>query len=65
MAPRISRCGFAVCESRLSDEVQTDALTKVANRRGLEANFATECAKLERELKEFGRIIPALGIQPL
>lgn len=34
---------------RLSDEVQTDALTQVANRRGLEAKFAVECAKLERE----------------
>jgi diguanylate cyclase len=34
---------------RLSDEVQTDALTQVANRRGLEANFAVECAKLERD----------------
>jgi len=34
---------------KLSDEVHTDALTRVANRRGLEANFATESAKLQRE----------------
>ena len=34
---------------RLSDEVSTDALTRVANRRGLEQAFATECAKLQRE----------------
>ncbi|MEO3714779.1 GGDEF domain-containing protein [Roseateles flavus] len=34
---------------RLSSEVQTDQLTKIANRRGLEAAFNTEQAKLERE----------------
>ncbi|MBH9553553.1 GGDEF domain-containing protein [Inhella gelatinilytica] len=34
---------------RLSEEVQTDQLTQVANRRGLQATFATEQAKLERE----------------
>jgi diguanylate cyclase len=34
---------------KLSDEVQTDVLTGVANRRGLEANFATEQAKLQRD----------------
>lgn len=34
---------------RLSDEVSTDALTRVANRRGLEQAFATEVAKLERD----------------
>jgi diguanylate cyclase len=33
---------------RLSDEVSTDALTRVANRRGLEQAFAAECAKLQR-----------------
>ncbi|MFM7704658.1 MAG: GGDEF domain-containing protein, partial [Rubrivivax sp.] len=33
---------------RLSDEVSTDALTRVANRRGLEQAFAAERAKLER-----------------
>jgi diguanylate cyclase len=33
---------------RLSDEVSTDALTRVANRRGLDQAFATECAKLKR-----------------
>jgi diguanylate cyclase len=33
---------------RLSDEVSTDALTRVANRRGLDQAFATECAKLQR-----------------
>ena len=34
---------------KLSDEVHTDALTRVANRRGLESRFATECARLQRE----------------
>ncbi|MEJ5999985.1 diguanylate cyclase domain-containing protein [Paucibacter soli] len=34
---------------KLSNEVQTDQLTKIANRRGLEAAFNTEQAKLERE----------------
>ena len=34
---------------RLSDEVSTDALTRVANRRGLEQAFATESAKLQRQ----------------
>ncbi|MDC8784279.1 GGDEF domain-containing protein [Roseateles koreensis] len=34
---------------RLSNEVQTDQLTQIANRRGLLAAFATEQAKLERE----------------
>ena len=34
---------------RLSDEVSTDALTQVANRRGLAQQFATECAKAERD----------------
>ena len=34
---------------RLSEEVQTDQLTKVANRRGLQAAFATEQARQERE----------------
>jgi len=34
---------------RLSNEVQTDQLTQVANRRGLIAAFETEKAKLERE----------------
>jgi diguanylate cyclase len=34
---------------KLSSEVQTDQLTKIANRRGLEAAFNTEQAKLERE----------------
>ncbi|RQO56398.1 GGDEF domain-containing protein [Paucibacter sp. KBW04] len=33
---------------RLSNEVQTDQLTQIANRRGLLAAFATEQAKLER-----------------
>jgi diguanylate cyclase len=36
---------------RLSDEVQTDQLTQVANRRGLLASFETEQAKLERDPK--------------
>lgn len=34
---------------KLSSEVQTDQLTQIANRRGLEAQFNTEQAKLERE----------------
>jgi diguanylate cyclase len=34
---------------RLSEEVSTDALTQVANRRGLEAQFANECARLQRD----------------
>jgi diguanylate cyclase len=36
---------------RLSNEVQTDQLTQVANRRGLIAAFDTERAKLEREAR--------------
>jgi len=35
---------------RLSNEVQTDQLTQIANRRGLLAAFATEQAKLERDI---------------
>ena len=35
---------------RLSNEVQTDQLTQIANRRGLIAAFATEQAKQERSL---------------
>jgi diguanylate cyclase len=34
---------------RLSEEVSTDALTQVANRRGLQAAFETEAAKLARD----------------
>ena len=34
---------------RLSDEVATDALTQVANRRGLDAAFQTERARCERD----------------
>ena len=33
---------------RLSDEVSTDPLTQIANRRGLMQAFETECARLER-----------------
>ena len=33
---------------RLSNEVSTDALTKVANRRGLQTAFEAECARLQR-----------------
>ena len=33
---------------RLSDEVSTDQLTQIANRRGLLQAFETECARLER-----------------
>ena len=34
---------------RLSDEASTDALTQVANRRGLDQAFAGECARAQRE----------------
>ena len=34
---------------RLSDEVSTDPLTEVANRRGLIQAFATEQARVERQ----------------
>jgi diguanylate cyclase len=34
---------------RLSAEVSTDALTQVANRRGLDQAFTAECARAERE----------------
>ncbi|MCV2351855.1 GGDEF domain-containing protein [Paucibacter sp. Y2R2-4] len=37
---------------RLSNEVQTDQLTQIANRRGLLAAFAVEQAKIEREAGE-------------
>jgi len=37
---------------RLSNEVQTDQLTQIANRRGLIAAFATEQAKSEREANQ-------------
>ncbi|MFY7866132.1 diguanylate cyclase domain-containing protein [Roseateles sp.] len=37
---------------RLSNEVQTDQLTQIANRRGLLAAFAIEQAKIEREASE-------------
>jgi diguanylate cyclase len=33
---------------RLSEEVSTDSLTQVANRRGLDAQFARECAMVQR-----------------
>jgi len=33
---------------RLSDEVSTDALTEIANRRGLQRAFDAECARIER-----------------
>ncbi len=36
---------------KLSNEVQTDQLTQIANRRGLIATFETERAKLDREPK--------------
>ena len=42
---------------RLSEEVSTDALTQVANRRGLQQAFAGECARLGREGSE-----PRLGV---
>lgn len=34
---------------RLADEVSTDALTQVANRRGLEQAFTAECARHQRD----------------
>lgn len=39
---------------RLSDEVSTDPLTQVANRRGLMQAFETECAAAERALQDDG-----------
>jgi diguanylate cyclase len=43
---------------RLSDEVSTDALTRVANRRGLAAAFEAECARAARA----GDAAPGLAI---
>lgn len=45
---------------RLSNEVQTDQLTQIANRRGLLAAFATEQAKAERESGDNALIALAL-----
>ncbi|MCV2423317.1 diguanylate cyclase domain-containing protein [Paucibacter sp. DJ2R-2] len=45
---------------RLSNEVQTDQLTQIANRRGLLAAFATEQAKAERETGDNALIALAL-----
>ena len=45
---------------RLSNEVSTDALTQVANRRGLQQAFATECARLERDAS--GSAAPRLAV---
>lgn len=39
---------------RLSDEVSTDALTQVANRRGLDLAFSAESARAEREQAQGG-----------
>ncbi|MDP2004858.1 MAG: GGDEF domain-containing protein [Rubrivivax sp.] len=39
---------------RLSEEVSTDALTQVANRRGLDQAFEAECGRAEREQGQGG-----------
>ena len=56
---------------RLSDEVSTDALTQVANRRGTAAAFDAECARIERggpglavgliDIDNFKRLNDSLG----
>ena len=43
---------------RLSDEVSTDALTQVANRRGLAQAFAAERTRLQREARDVGQQAP-------
>ncbi len=45
---------------RLAEEVQTDQLTKIANRRGLQASFEQERARLVREGVEGGGLAIAL-----
>ncbi len=47
---------------RLSNEVSTDPLTQVANRRGLMQAFETECAQGERAGQQAGGAVPALAI---
>lgn len=45
---------------RLAEEVQTDQLTKIANRRGLQASFEQERARLTREGEAGGQLAIAL-----
>jgi len=45
---------------RLAEEVQTDQLTKIANRRGLQASFEQERARLVREGAQGGSLAIAL-----
>lgn len=45
---------------RLAEEVQTDQLTKIANRRGLQASFEQERARLTREGEAGGSLAVAL-----
>lgn len=45
---------------RLAEEVQTDQLTKIANRRGLQASFEQERARLTREGDAGGSLAVAL-----
>jgi diguanylate cyclase len=47
---------------RLSEEVSTDALTQVANRRGLAAAFETEAARATREAAEGGAATLAVAL---
>jgi diguanylate cyclase len=47
---------------RLSDEVSTDALTQVANRRGLTQAFEVECARMERARTEQAESSLAVGL---
>ncbi len=47
---------------RLSDEVSTDALTQVANRRGLMQAFEAESARQQRLQVEGGAAVPPLSV---
>ncbi|MDE2146525.1 MAG: diguanylate cyclase [Burkholderiales bacterium] len=47
---------------RLSDEVSTDALTQVANRRGLDQAFEAESARQQRRLQADGDAAPPLAV---
>lgn len=47
---------------RLSDEVSTDQLTQIANRRGLLQAFDTECARLQRAAGDDAETAAAAGL---